>query len=736
MATYDAGMASGYILRLSVVVYSQDPSGAGGNGSSNIGWSLVILKGSGSGKWISGTCAWSVTIQGVQVGSGTIGGYDFRNYSQLVLANSSTWFAHDSAGNFGANVAGVFDDNNTYGELGDATASGVFYAPSMAKVPPAPDINCLLPNPDQITTTSMRVRFCSTGDGGSPITSWGLQYAKDAAFTNPVLLSSTGTSTVSGLDPGTTYYFRARGQNGVGVGPWSATVSAATLNTTPPLMTVTASPGGSSADLQLTPPGGLQNPTSYVVERRALGSTAPVTTITIPGNTPMPYTVTGLTPGASYEWRSAVIAGGYQSDWGAWLAVQQPNPNTNPGAFFDGSTVDTPTIDYAWTGTANNSVSTASGKGVKGWMDFAAGAVGVAGAPTGATSRQTAGRSQGYANRVVFFTDAAGAGFKAGMTVIDPGRADVAAGGIYWGSVYVQIPSRSQRLAAFIVWTNAAGVTIGSSTVGDAVVVPAGSTDWTRLTVKATAPAGAEWGAVQVIDVTGTGWAAWHGGDIFTLDDAMLTIGELYPYFDGATPDTPEYDYSWLGTVNESASQRTSIAAGAGTDPFADPDCDPIPLPPRPPVVDTDCITEVGSWRRYWAVIAPENILDWISDLPTVTVSTGAAAARQVRIRLYENPDEVLPDQFSASTWISEQIISYMPARATYVLNGVDEQMSGSSDGGLTWTNLNHLLYGTGATPASWPVLQCGGGYLASFDVPLDAPAGNLTVNIELTRRY
>jgi len=86
--------------------------------------------------------------------------------------------------------------------------------------------------------------------------------------------------------------------------------------------------------------------------------------------------------------------------------------------------------------------------------------------------------------------------------------------------------------------------------------------------------------------------------------------------------------------------------------------------------------------------------------------------------------------------WESEQIISFMPAHAEYVLNGVDETMLGTVDDGATWTNLNHLLYGTGAVPASWQVLRCGIGYLISFDVPLEAPPGNLSIDIALTRRY
>jgi hypothetical protein len=47
----------------------------------------------------------------------------------------------------------------------------------------------------------------------------------------------------------------------------------------------------------------------------------------------------------------------------------------------------------------------------------------------------------------------------------------------------------------------------------------------------------------------------------------------------------------------------------------------------------------------------------------------------------------------------------------------------------------NKLLYGTGNVPATWPEFRCGDGYVVTFDVPLDAPAGNLETAVTLTMR-
>lgn len=107
-----------------------------------------------------------------------------------------------------------------------------------AEVPPAPDTSLGL---DQITDSSMRFRFNSTGDGGSAITGWKVQYSKSSNFSSGVTtIDSNGTSTISNLDPDTTYYFRAAGRNAVSdgngsghYGPWGTTRSAKTLSGAP-----------------------------------------------------------------------------------------------------------------------------------------------------------------------------------------------------------------------------------------------------------------------------------------------------------------------------------------------------------------------------------------------------------------------------------------------------------------------------------------------------------------------
>lgn len=82
---------------------------------------------------------------------------------------------------------------------------------------------------DQITPTSMRYRFVGNSSGGSPVTGYQFQYSTSSAFTGATWLSSNGTSTVTGLAPNTTYYFRSRGLNAIGAGSPSSTISAKTI---------------------------------------------------------------------------------------------------------------------------------------------------------------------------------------------------------------------------------------------------------------------------------------------------------------------------------------------------------------------------------------------------------------------------------------------------------------------------------------------------------------------------
>lgn len=661
----------------------------------------------------SGGAAWQLNIAGVGFG----GGYNFNAPGGGAIGE--TFIASAQQYVFSGSNVLVTGSFNTDVSPGSGSLSG---REILGTIPPAPTMH----SPDQITPTSMRIIFNSNGDGGSPITSWAYQISTDINFVGAPLRSSTGTSVATGLVPGTTYYVRARGGNVHGAGPWSNVMVGVTTALVAPGMSVAPNIAGTNATVTLTPPSGVSSVTSYRVERRLIGGSSAIY------NTPTsPLVATGLTPGTTYEWRASAFVDSYQTPWTDWVTVTQPQPNTNPGDYFDGSTADKPDVDYQWTGTVNNSTSRAVAKAPAGWRSFAQGNM-ISGG-LGVVIRATGGRSGAFGARVTFFTDTTAPGFRAGTAVSALGATEVAENGVYWGSVYVA-PSRSQRMAAELVWLDAAYNAIGVSAVGEAREVAASSgTALVRLVVQGTAPIGAVYGAVGWTDVAGAGWSAWRGGDTVMMDDAMASIGVLYDWFSGNTPDSAAWEYSWLGAVNASVSMATAIDPDL-VDPLADPDCPPIPTAPRPPVITDDCIDEVGAWRRYWAIIPADQVSAWLDLVPTIYLTTGVQAARQVRIRVYRNPDDLEPGEFPADDWDAEQIVSYMPPNTMLTLDGVAQRVWADVGGGDP-ISADRLLYGTGGGPATWPVLSCGTAYLISFDVPLDAPEGNLSVDVALTTR-
>lgn len=580
------------------------------------------------------------------------------------------------------------------------------------------------PAASEVTPVSMRLTWTRPTDtGGAAITQMILRRSETSSFTDftDTPLAATATTTVvTGLAPGTTYYWRVIAANSVGYGVQSPTRTQATLAAGAPGLSVTATVSGTGSSAAITPPGGASGFTKFTLERRLSGTT----TATSTDSATTPITSSGLTPGATYQYRASAWYGTYQSPWTNWVSLKQPNPNTDPGAYFDGNTADTSVTAYDWTGAVNNSTTTATATTPTGWLTFTGWAGG-----TGAIFRASGGARGSYCARAVFFSDATAAGFQFGVGSNSAQQAEVGENIEYVASIYAW-PSKVQRLRAVIRWYTEAGAFVSAS-VGVASSVPAGK--YSRLTITAISPLNARRAGVVVQDVAGTDWSLWQGGDWLQADAAMLSAQTLYPYFDGATADTAAFSYEWTGATNASASLRRDVIQPE-LDPLLDPDCPPIPAAPLPPAIETSCIDEIGTWRRYWAVIPEEEVYEWLAVVPTLTITTATVAARQVRVRFYQNPDNLPPSEAMGLVAESEQLITYIPPRTVVTLDGVSERVWAAVNGAED-VSADHLLVGTGGVPASWPVLSCGDAYLVSFDVPLDAPEGNVVIGAALTTR-
>lgn len=609
-----------------------------------------------------------------------------------------------------------------YGNI-NTTLGGSIPLPQIATIPQAP--TPVAGTPDQITATSLRYSFSGNWDGGSPIIRYEYQFSTSPTFAsgNSGVINNglNGIGVISDLTPNTVYYQRSRGVNAVGNGPWSSITSGQTLVATAPGMLVSPSLDGRSASVALTPPPEIPSPSGYRLEYRI--GTGAATGFDV---TTSPYSVPNLTPGTTYQWRSAAVKGAYTGPFTAWTSVAQPNTNTNPGDYFDGSSPARTDVSYAWLGAANNTMSRAVGKAVTGWGAFGTGNA-VSGG-TGAVFRVTGGRSQAFAARVDFWSPTTVAGFHAG-TAYDAGSTFPALqGATYNGLIHVRL-SRNQRLAAMYIWLNGAGVEVGRS-MGTGQLVGASTDAWTPIRVAGTPPAGATRGAIRVIDVAGTGWSTWKSGDSMLLDDAITPFADYY--FDGSTPDTADWNYSWDGAANASPSRGTANTA-VPVSPLVDPDCPPVPPPPRPPQIADDCVEDdTFEWRRFWQEIPAVYVPTWVDTVPILKIET-TTAVRLVRVRYYPNPFGRALADLEREGYCSEQTISYIPGDTIFTLDGVGQRAYAELEGSSSTLAADHLLRGDSTL---WPVIGCGVGYYVTVDVPTDTPSNALGLSYSLVQRY
>lgn len=69
-----------------------------------------------------------------------------------------------------------------------------------------------------------------------------------------------------------------------------------------------------------------------------------------------------------------------------------------------------------------------------------------------------------------------------------------------------------------------------------------------------------------------------------------------------------------------------------------DPDCPPLVVPPRPPVVENSCVVTPGTWDRYVIpFVSADEVSRWSKMLPHFRIQT-TDELRQLRIRTYRNP--------------------------------------------------------------------------------------------------
>jgi hypothetical protein len=623
---------------------------------------------------------------------------------------------HDANGYWRGGTVATVKMALNYGSIHE-TLTGTLTIPRIAVTPGAPRNLKTVPN--SVTPTTFQVQWdAPSSPGGSAIDSYQLQFSTVSTFASTVANITAATSPEPPgvtLTSGINYYVRVRAHNAQGYGPWSPTLTQATFPSGAAGIKVTPDPLGTFATAAATPPGGVSGATQYTIEHRE----SPSGTVTSTTQVASSLRVDGLVPGEAYDWRASAWYGAYQSPFSSWLTVTQPRPTMEPIVYFDGDTPADLNTKFSWLGDRQGSTSAAVGVEPLGWKLFdAAGGEGFIERVTTTLPYNT------FSARVTMTHDATGPGVEAGISDAGGFFAYVLADAEYFGAITVYSP-RTQRFVTKIRWYNASFGFIGEE-LGTEFVVEGESFE--RVPVTGAVPTNGYAAVVTVMDVAGTDHSNWLGGEWFVLDAADFGLIPVRQFFDGSFPAESGFSYAWSETPNNSISVRSLAPIIAPPDPLIDPDCDPIPAPPRPPVISDPCIIEQGAWRRWWATIPASEVSDWLTVVPTIELGTDAAPARQVRIRYYPNPDNLVPEDMDYGSFVAEQIVTYIPGDTLMTLDGVS-QHAWADVLGTGPRSADHLLYGTGGSPATWPEFTCGMAYMISFDLPVESAADSFVVS-------
>lgn len=185
-----------------------------------------------------------------------------------------------------------------------------------ATVPPAPTSVSF----SNVGSTSLVATFGSNGDGGSPITEWRVEYGTDPNAPQ-ISVVYNGPTTITGLNPGTTYYFWSRGLNALGAGPYSPRTQVTMLRVPDsPTITDVTETSQISTKIAFAPGADGGSPiTSYQVGWTTVeGVFAPTTSILATS----PQLVTGLLPATTYYFRARAQNSVGWSSWGPLRVVK------------------------------------------------------------------------------------------------------------------------------------------------------------------------------------------------------------------------------------------------------------------------------------------------------------------------------------------------------------------------------------------------------------------------------
>lgn len=178
-------------------------------------------------------------------------------------------------------------------------------------------------------------------------------------------------------------------------------------------------------------------------------------------------------------------------------------------------------------------------------------------------------------------------------------------------------------------------------------------------------------------------------------------------------------DYVGDATPGIASGPTTYAEVNCGSaifDPLYDPLCSPFAQPPQPPTVPIGCYNTPATWARYQASIDKNDIPLWGQVVPTVELYT-SVIQRGIRIRFYQDLDNDRNTADDPCNFVGDMLVSYIPAGATLILDGVNEEIRVLLANGQN-RRADSLAFGSDYKPFAWPSLTFGQGYVmvADFD--------------------